>query len=392
MVQAQPILHSLSRREIRFATLAGFLILLSFCWSQLFTVSEYEIFYAGERLVGTPFLYDKASNRQEQIKAIGAYGGDELIYARLPFEAAFLYPLGKLPYRASVIVFQVLSVIALFGFVYLWPYNRPSITLLACAWSIPLLLSFMFVEDDMFLLLLLAAAFRIHKEKPLVAGLLMSLLAIKFHLFLLLPLLLLGQRRWKMATGFAGASALLVAISFLVAGWAWPQHMADIIRSGTIAREYLMPNIRGIVQAFTQSLVPELALDLVVATIIFWRLRSTTFERGMALVLVGSLLVSHHAGTYDCVLLIPVLLLVAQHELRSHGEWLVLLLLSPVPYYLLVSGGVLSLVAILGIVCLFALLASQGYLHSDKRTRLAHARLELRAGASDCPVQTGPAT
>lgn len=388
--QSQELLHSLSPREIRFATLAGFLILISFCWSQLFSISEYQVFYAGERLVGTPSLYDKASNQREQIKAVGAYGGDELIYEHPPFEAALLYPLGKLPYRASVLAFQALSAIALFGFVYLWPYNRPSITLLACAWSIPLLLSFMFVEDDMFLLLPLAVVFRIYKEKAFAAGLLMSLLGIKFHLFLLLPLLLLGQRRWKMASGFAAGCGLLVAISFLVAGWRWPEEMANIIRSGTIPREYLMPNFRGILQAFTRALLPELALDLVVASIAFWLLRRSTFEEGMALMLLGSLLVSHHAGTYDCVLLIPVLLLVARHKLRSHGQWLVLLLLSPVPYYLLVSGGVLSLVAIFTIICLFVLLASQVYLHSYQGTKLTHAQLGMHAGTSDCPVQ--PAT
>src|SRR5260370_27661460 len=185
----------------------GVFIRLIFGGKQIYRLGEYEVLYAGARLVGTPYLYDKTRNRQEEVKAIGASGGDELIYSRPPFVAAFMAPLGKLPYRVSLLTFQALSSLALIGFILLWPNSNPWVTALICAWSLPMALVFGFVRDDTFLLSLLALAFRLYKQRPWITGVLLSLLGIKFHLFLLLPLLFLGQRRWRMAAGFATGCA-----------------------------------------------------------------------------------------------------------------------------------------------------------------------------------------
>ena len=242
----------------------GVFILLIFGGKELYHLGEYEVLYAGARLVGTPYLYDKTQNRLEEVKAIGASGGDELIYSRPPFVAAFMAPLGKLPYRVALLTFQALSSLALIGFILLWPNSNRWLTALICAWSLPMALVFGFVRDDTFLLLLLALAFRLYKQRPWITGVLLSLLGIKFHLFLLLPLLFLGQRRWRMAAGFATGCAALMGISFAVAGLDWPVRMAQIIKTSTIDKQYLLPNIRGILQSVTNSLLPEVILGIIV--------------------------------------------------------------------------------------------------------------------------------
>jgi len=193
---------NLSRKGYVVAVLLGILITFDFCGKQLFTISEYAVLYAGARLVDTPYLYNKAHNRQEQIKANGTYGGDELIYSRPPFVAVMMAPLAKLPYRASLVTFEAISCFALLGFIALWPGSSVGMKAVACAWSIPVALNFGFAREGTILMLILALAFRQYERRPLTSGLILSLLGIKFHLFLLLPLLLTGQRRWRMAIGF----------------------------------------------------------------------------------------------------------------------------------------------------------------------------------------------
>jgi hypothetical protein len=349
---------NLSRKGYCTAILLGVLVVLGFCREQVFDLSEYFVLYAGERLVGTSYLYDKAHNREEDIKAAGGYGGDESIYSRLPFEAALLWPLGRLPYRASLLLFEALSAAALAGFVILWPLSTRWMTALACAWSLPLAMVLGVVRDNIFLLFLLAVALRIYRRRPWLAGMLLTLLGMKFHLFLLLPLLFLGQRRWKMASGFAVGCTVLTGISFAVAGANWPFQMAAVVRGATIQRLYLMPNIRGTLQGLTSSSVPEVVLGAIVAGVVLWLVARSGFEYGMCAVLVGSLLVSHHAGIYDCVQLIPVLLLLGGNGDSKTAIWC-LILLSPLPYWALESGGMPALLVRLAIISLLFLLHYQ---------------------------------
>jgi hypothetical protein len=350
--------------------LVGLFIVLSFGGKEIYDLSEYEVLYAGARLVGTPYLYDKTQNRLEEVRAIGASGGDELIYSRPPFVAAFMAPLGRLPYRASVMVFQALSFLSLIGFILLWPGNS-WLTALACAWSMPLALCFGFVRDDCFLLLLLALVWRTYSKKPFLTGILLSLLGIKFHIFLLLPLLFLGQKRWRMGVGFAAGCTALLAVSFTVAGADWPVRMAEIIKTSTIEKEYTMPNIRGILQAVTPSLLPEIVLGILVAAVVFWLVRGTNFEYGMCATIVGSLLVSHHAGIYDCAVLIPVLLILGKSAAWKSVTWL-FVLLSPIPYVFLSFGSVPGMLAKLAIVSI-----------------LPTIRLHLNRARSSASISTG---
>jgi hypothetical protein len=88
----------------------------------------------------------------------------------------------------------------------------------------------------------------------------------------------------------------------------------------------------------------------------------------MCAALVGSLLVSHHAGIYDCVLLIPVLLILGGNGETKSATWC-FVLLCPAPYALLTFGGVPGLLAKFGIVSLLALIHLQ----------LAHGRSWARA-------------
>jgi hypothetical protein len=348
----------LSKREMIVASIIGVLVVLAFCRGQFSTLCEYPAIYNGARLAGTPYLYDGFRNRQEQMRDIGA-SRPSLSYGRLPFYAALVWPLGHLPYQKSLVVWEVLNAVALVTFVILWPVTRWQMTALACAWSIPAALVLLFAQDDLFLLVVIAMLFRWHDSRPLASGLLASFLSIKFHLFLLLPLLLIGQRRWRMGLGFSLGCAILIVMSFAVGGAAWPVEMARVLSSREIlTREYVMPNIRGLLSAFTDRITPEILLDLVFGGIVFSIVRRADFQIGMAATLVGSLLVSHHAGPEDCVVLIPALLVIGE---RSQSGMVVycLVLLSPAFYAFLSFGGVLSALTVLAIGSILVVLYSQ---------------------------------
>ena len=170
-------------------------------WPYLVTgQNDYLQLYSGARLVERSELYQPGRSQEMQMETAGFYG-EALEYTRPPFYAALLWPLGRLPYRRSYLVWQALSIAALFGFIVAWNVTRRDLAMLACCWSVPLVLGIEHGQDLTFLLFLLAVVLRIEHRRPLVAGVLLSFCAIKFNLFFLLPLPILAQRRWRMLEG-----------------------------------------------------------------------------------------------------------------------------------------------------------------------------------------------
>jgi hypothetical protein len=76
----------------------------------------------------------------------------------------------------------------------------------------------------LFLLLWIAiAAALFERGRRFAAGMVLALCSAKPHLFLLLPLLLLGRRMWSTIWGLLAGGALLAAVSFAAAGPHWPR-------------------------------------------------------------------------------------------------------------------------------------------------------------------------
>jgi hypothetical protein len=161
-----------------------------------------------------------------------------------------------------------------------------------------------------------------------------------------------------MAAGFATGCAALLGISFVVAGSDWPARMAAVIKTSTIEKQYLLPNIRGILQSVTDSLIPEVIIGILVAAVVFRLISRSGFEYGLCAAIIGSLLVSHHAGIYDCVLLIPILLILGGNGEAKSAMWC-FVMLSPAPYALVTFGSIAGLPMKLGVVSLLALIHLQ---------------------------------
>lgn len=181
----------------------GMLSLVAYWWSGRVKIAaganDFLMIYAGARLAGTPQLYDSEARTQVQIRVSG-HSGAALEFTRLPFYSLFLWPLGRLPYRTSYLLFQALSLCAITAFVFLWRGTPRRWTAVACCWSSPLSSVLAQGQDVSFLLVWLALAVRWEQSRPWLAGLVLSLCAAKFHFFVLLPV-------WLAARGPGGLPA-----------------------------------------------------------------------------------------------------------------------------------------------------------------------------------------
>ena len=286
--------------------------------------ADFPVFYAGGQLVGTADLYSPAAAQAIHKREVGCTSYAS-VFLRLPYFAALMWPLAKLPFWQAFALWNVATVGALVGFVWLWPAPRLW-SALACAWSLPLAWNITNGQDVAFLLLWVAIGVTlIAKNRCFLAGLVLSLCAAKFHMFLLLPLLIAGQRLWKVGHGLVIGICVLLAASFALGGWQWPVRFLAAISDRRIdPTPLLLPNLRGLVHG---ALVWEVVLASLVAVVTWYVCRCAPFDRALCAVLVGSVLVSHHLSGADGAMFLPVALTLAS---QARFAWLRLLAVVPV--------------------------------------------------------------
>jgi hypothetical protein len=269
--------------------------------------TDFLSFYAGAKLAGSPHLYSLShiSEIQREFRA-----ADEIkAFIRPPFYAVLLSPMGRLPFRTAELIWQSLLLAAAAAFITIWaPHPR---SVLLCCWFVPLWVSLIIGQDMPLLLLCVAlSALLLRRDRPFSAGVAMALCAAKFHLLLLLPVLIITKRLWRFAGGFAAGAGALAALSFAVQGWDWPKRYLDVLKvneSDLISRVY-MANFAGLLGRLAHS---EIWLTLSALVVIWgsWRVaRRATIEFSLATALCGGLLVGFHGYIYDCAILLPLLL------------------------------------------------------------------------------------
>jgi glycosyl transferase family 87 len=180
------------------------------------------------------------------------------------------------------------------------------------------------------------------KNSDLLAGVALSLCAIKPHLFLLIPLILALQRRWRILYGGGLGGLFLLTISFISGGWSWPRAYWANLEGQTKLLEY-MPNIHTVSVLLGNGpadLAAEASLSaLVIMATIYLGARVTDYELAFTFGLIGSLLISFHSYTQDCLLLLLSLAIILQKQVIKSVRWLTELAASPIAYFLLLSGS-----------------------------------------------------
>ncbi len=296
-------------------------------------------FYAGGRLAGTAGLYNAEAVRAAQLQAIGEWS-PSMQFIRLPYYALLLKPLALLPYRTAYLAFEALSLGSLLVFLLLWPDVTRSTKWVVCCWSLPLFVCLFDGEDTTFLLLWIALAVQAQRRgKPALAGALLALCASKYHLVILVPLVILAQRRWRMAAGGAAAGSVLVAVSFAVAGAQWPWRYLTVLASPhTEAGMNSMPNLHALLGTAPLAVAAgwEIASAAVLAAVVFVAARRDPgFERPLAIALAAGILVSIHSYLMDCVLLWPAILMMAEAAAPPPARVAAWILATPFPWFML---------------------------------------------------------
>jgi hypothetical protein len=300
--------------------------------------NDFLAFYAAARLCGTDEIYDAESAAEVQLSQAHATGPAFRV-VRPPFHALAVFPLGLLAYQQAYSLWTLLNLCFLVGFVAMWCETNRRILLTACCCSIPIAASFANGQDVPALLFLVGLAFRLFRCRSyFLAGLALSLCAVKFHLFALVPLLLLAQNFWAVALGASFGLACLLGLSFLVCGRSWPMEYWQALGDTAIHPKLsTMPNLHGLTSGISGGGIILFAFSITIAAVCWVIVRRLDFQMAFGVALLGSLLVSYHSYVADAALLIPALLLLA--ERGTVQKYLALGLLSPIPWFLLLRGG-----------------------------------------------------
>jgi hypothetical protein len=315
--------------------------------------TDYLSFYAGGRLAFTPSLYDPPHAMAEQLRAAHVMGKGTY-YTRMPWFAAAMWPLARLPYLTGQFIWEALLVAGLIVFVVLWPRPALPVRVAILCYSVPALMSLRMGQDPPLLLALMAISLvLLYHGKPVIAGLVISLTLAKFHLFLPLFPAVLFARRWKFASGLFSGTAILLAINFLVSGMNWPRTYLTAITDPVVTPGVIItPSLFYAIPGSPQMRNLIVAMVGIVLMALYFRIARQKVELLIAAAPVAILPLLPHAGSYDCLLLTP-LALYALDKGSKPAKIAGAMLLIPVTYFAAwsVSSGAI-LIPILDIMLL----------------------------------------
>jgi len=231
-----------------------------------------------------------------------------------------------------------------------------------CCFSLPVISNLINGQDLAIIILLITCALlQFEKRQDFVGGLLLSLCAIKFHLFLLVPLVPLIHRRWKILAGGGAGIVGLIALSYLGQGRHWVSEYLAVLHNPILNPDPdIMPNLHGAFATLGGSRTMEFGACAVVAALVAWLAwRERDFEVAFAYALMGSLLVSFHAYVHDAMTLLPVLVILMTRLTPNVVRHLMVISVLPPVYLMLVVGTPYSvlcpllMLAILPVALLF---------------------------------------
>ena len=299
--------------------------------------ADFNQYYAAGKLVGTGHLYDwDAVQNLER-----PHGGNRTPFIRMPVFAAAFKPLTALPYDTARVVWFGLSLAVWAAFPFLWPLKRRTWVWAAMAWCTPAAMCLAFGQDSMFFLFFVALGLRLLMgNHDFAAGLVLSLCASKPHLAIALPVLLVARRNWRALAGAMTGGAFLLLVSAAVEGVGWPaRYLALTSLPDFDPGLDRMPNLRGLLHWVHLGMGVEIPVALAALGAMYFLCRRLPLATGAALALAVGLWTGHHGYSYDCLLLVPALLFGLEEPLPAPlREW-AMLLLTPVPYLLLLTDS-----------------------------------------------------
>lgn len=278
-------------------------------------LNDFASFYTAGSLAGHGDIYDTTVFQSRQEQLLG-YSNPRIQYVRLPFYAVFLWPLALMPYAVAYGVWQGACVTALFLFLRLWPYARRPAFYICCVF-IPLAVSIANGQDLTFLLAALALCILLQRRgQPFAAGLVFSLCAIKPHLLLFVPVVLILHKAWRLMAGFACGGFVLALVSTAVAGLNWPVRFFNAIRNPAVHAYIAHTSLMAALlenQSSLAAYLPVAALFALALAAVWIISRKTDFATGLSASLAAGTVCGFHVYLQDYTLLLPSLLIIVDH-------------------------------------------------------------------------------
>jgi len=316
-------------------------------------------------------IYDIAAFHDFQVGVVG-HAIDLYHYSYPPVLPLLMAPFGLLPYPIAWVAWQVLGWLA---FATALRRMAPNYWVLAAlAWP-AVLINALGGQAGCWIAAIVGWGLVLLPRRPLIAGLLLSLLVIKPQIAWLVPLALLAGREWRALIGITvGGVALLAATTLVFGITIWPEyaHQAQLLKrviledgSGTWHR---MISIFVLVRHLGAPLFLAYGAQAVVSLATAW-IVLTAWYRGSPLrahfLIVGMLVGSIYVSDYDCVLLaFPALAL--WQRLSGNGR-MVIVLTASIP---LVAATIAVATGVaVGALMLWPILAALHRLDRDSPSR-----------------------
>ncbi|WP_374310740.1 glycosyltransferase family 87 protein [Dongia sp.] len=298
----------------------------------------------------------------------GFFGADlpGHIWSYPPHLLPLIAPLGAVPYVAGYALWCALTLL-----LFLWGARSlgfRGVDLLLLATSPAIAMNIVVGQTGALAAGCLMLALGYAARRPFLAGIAAALLTVKPQYGMLLPIAWLLQRRFR-AIGFAIlATLLLIAISIATVGWpAWEGFinvttpaMREVMLSGELPAARLMrPNWASSLQLLDVPTQAAFLIQSIISVVIAalwlrlaWRNRGANAVASrpeLALLLLGSVLVTPYIHNYDLVLTAPVVLWAwrdpALLNLDNHWRRLLLILAWLLPWLMIPLHQVQIIVA-----------------------------------------------
>jgi len=245
-------------------------------------------------------------------------------FVRPPVYAIVMAPLALMPFPVAFWVWMSAQSAVLLG---CWAWAGRRFGPEAAVWGALFFagpLGIMHGQDCALFLALLCGAFALGERKRMfLCGLVLGLGLMKFHLFLLWPLVLLVQRRWRMFAGLAVCGLGQGLLTLAIVGWSGlGEYAAFILHLDRYYSPIKNIDLNAILLNAGISSQPFLiVLTALVVGLVLWCSRRTgplwiTFTLATA----GSLLIGPHVYTYDgTMLLLPIWCVLSLSRFRVAG-------------------------------------------------------------------------
>jgi len=329
---------------------------------------------------GYAHLYDLAAQK-EAVESLGAYWSP---YLNPPALAWLGTPFLILPFHAAIVVWTALIVVAA---LLAWWLVAPG-----AGWTrgahlalyvglFPTAFGLMVGQPVALVAAAVAGAWWLaERDRPVAAGIVLSLVAIKPQLALLVPLCLLVAGRGRMFAAWLAATAVMVTVALFLLGGEGLQRYREALSLASQWEPTRRYAIAGPLGLGPQVYVVE-AVVVLIAAFAAWRHRHGAVGMPVAVGIVASLLFTPYVGFQDFAMLVVAGWLV----LRSGA--------SPVQVGLLVVGYALLELALV-VLAVPILAAEAALLVSLLATPVRDPRLPAvaafaRAGSPRAPANAG---